>query len=147
METLAPALLRLCVEWLTRAEYASPSGAAPPVHAPGATPWTVQDGVAMGVTSLLAQDRVALDAWTPSFVSAQCQAGPRVGTPVSGALEHDTMALYALPVEPDAGWGLVPRAPAPMPAHVAEVDAAAELFAALFPFACRDVQILSLIHI
>lgn len=141
METLAPALLRLCVEWLTRAEYASPSGAAPPVHAPGATPWTVQDGVAMGVTSLLAQDRVALDAWTPSFVSAQCQAGPRVGTPVSGALEHDTMALYALPVEPDAGWGLVPRAPAPMPAHVAEVDAAAELFAALFPFACRDVQI------
>ena len=95
----------------------------------------------MGVTSLLAQDRVALDAWTPSFVSAQCQAGPRVGTPVSGALEHDTMALYALPVEPDAGWGLVPRAPAPMPAHVAEVDAAAELFAALFPFACRDVQI------
>ena len=141
METLAPALLRLCVECLTRAEYASPSGAAPPVHAPGATPWTVQDGVAMGVTSLLAQDRVALDAWTPSFVSAQCQAGPRVGTPVSGALEHDTMALYALPVEPDAGWGLVPRAPAPMPAHVAEVDAAAELFAALFPFACRDVQI------
>lgn len=141
METLAPALLRLCVEWLTRAEYAAPSGAAPPVHAPGATPWTVQDGVAMGVTSLLAQDRVALDAWTPSFVSAQCQAGPRVGTPVSGALEHDTMALYALPVEPDAGWGLVPRAPAPMPAHVAEVDAAAELFAALFPFACRDVQI------
>ena len=141
METLAPALLRLCVECLTRAEYAAPSGAAPPVHAPGATPWTVQDGVAMGVTSLLAQDRVALDAWTPSFVSAQCQAGPRVGTPVSGALEHDTMALYALPVEPDAGWGLVPRAPAPMPAHVAEVDAAAELFAALFPFACRDVQI------
>lgn len=141
METLAPALLRLCVECLTRAEYASSSGAAPPVHAPGATPWTVQDGVAMGVTSLLAQDRVALDAWTPSFVSAQCQAGPRVGTPVSGALEHDTMALYALPVEPDAGWGLVPRAPAPMPAHVAEVDAAAELFAALFPFACRDVQI------
>lgn len=141
METLAPALLRLCVEWLTRAEYASPSGAAPPVHAPGATPWTVQDGVAMGVTSLLAQDRVALDAWTPSFVSAQCQAGPRVGTPVSGALEHDTMALYALPVEPDAGWGLLPRAPEPMPAHVAEVDAAAELFAALFPFACRDVQI------
>ena len=141
METLVPALLRLCVECLTRAEYAAPSGAAPPVHAPGATPWTVQDGVAMGVTSLLAQDRVALDAWTPSFVSAQCQAGPRVGTPVSGALEHDTMALYALPVEPDAGWGLVPRAPAPMPAHVAEVDAAAELFAALFPFACRDVQI------
>lgn len=141
METLAPALLRLCVECLTRAECASPSGAAPPVHAPGATPWTVQDGVAMGVTSLLAQDRVALDAWTPGFVSAQCQAGPRVGTPVSGALEHDTMALYALPVEPDAGWGLVPRAPAPMPAHVAEVDAAAELFAALFPFACRDVQI------
>ena len=141
METLVPALLRLCVEWLTRAEYAAPSGAAPPVHAQGATPWTVQDGVAMGVTSLLAQDRVALDAWTPSFVSAQCQAGPRVGTPVSGALEHDTMALYALPVEPDAGWGLLPRAPEPMPAHVAEVDAAAELFAALFPFACRDVQI------
>lgn len=141
METLVPALLRLCVEWLTRAEYASPSGAAPPVHAQGATPWTVQDGVAMGVTSLLAQDHVALDAWTPSFVSAQCQAGPRVGTPVSGALEHDTMALYALPVEPDAGWNLLPRAPEPMPAHVAEVDAAAELFAALFPFACRDVQI------
>ena len=145
METLAPALLRVCVEWLTRVEYGSPGGRAAqgalPASAQGATPWTVQDGVAMGVTSLLAQDHVALDAWTPSFVSAQFQAGPRPGTPVSGALEHDAMALYALPVEPDQGCGILPRAPEPMPPHVAEVDAAAELFAALFPFACRDVQI------
>lgn len=145
IETLAPHLLSMCVEWLARAEHWWPgrSAAQAAIHASvhGATPWTAHDGVAFGVTSLLTKDQVALDAWTPGFRTAQFQAGPRLGTPVPGALEHDTTALYALPVVQDMGFRILPRAPEPMPAHVAEVDAAAELFAALFPFQCRELQI------
>ena len=173
LETLAPHLMSLSVELLARAERWHTGSATQTAisTSTGASqsPWTVHDGVAYGITSLLRQDvGAALDAWTPAFSTAPFQPTPVADsdtygldleleldaqTPVLGALEHDATALYALAATSVDPYRILPGAPQPMPPGTAEIDAAAELFAALFAFQPRDLQIgtseflLSLIHI
>ncbi|PKI84216.1 hypothetical protein MVES_001403 [Malassezia vespertilionis] len=121
--------------------------------------WDVQDQYAFGVTSLLSLSATHLDAWSATFVSAAFRCAPAppldtqeaVGealdalahTPVLGALENEPSAVYLVPPfpAPDAYTVLSPYAPAPPPARTAQVDAAIELFAAIFAFQERDTQV------
>lgn len=161
LETLAPHLMSMSVELLARAERWHTGSATQTAisTSTGASqsPWTVHDGVAYGMTSLLRQDvGAALDAWTPAFSTAPFQPTPVADsdtygldleleldaqTPVLGALEHDATALYALAATSVDPYRILPGAPQPMPPGTAEIDAAAELFAALFAFQPRDLQI------
>ena len=81
LETLAPHLMSMSVELLARAERWHTGSATQTAisTSTGASqsPWTVHDGVAYGMTSLLRQDvGAALDAWTPAFSTAPFQPTP-----------------------------------------------------------------------
>ncbi|WFD27768.1 hypothetical protein MNAN1_002773 [Malassezia nana] len=147
LEPLAPRLLTLAIEVLVHAERYPGHGTQAAIHAStgvALAPWTVYDGTAFGVTSLMEPGGSArLEVQRGAFVPAAFRAVPAplelgrqlerdAHTPVLGALEHDGSMLYAS----ERG----PIAPAPVPAPTAEVDAAAELVAALFPWQPRDLQ-------
>lgn len=158
MDTLAPHLLSTCVEILARAERWHTSSAAQVAisASTGAgssanTPWSVHDGVAFATTSLLGPHGADIAPWSEAFVTASFRQtrwdsvadglDADAQAPVLGALEHDPAALYAAPHAPAHPPDVLLGAPAPVPASTAEVDAAAEAFAALFPFHARDLQI------
>lgn len=158
LEPLAPRLLTLAIEVLVRAERYPGSGAQAAVHAStglAPPPWTVHDGTAFGVTSLIEPGggTARLDAQRQhgalvpaAFRAARapCELGRQLEldghTPVLGALEHDVSVLYAAVLPPSDDYEGPSAAPAPVPPATAEVDAAVELVAALFPVQARDLQ-------
>ncbi|WFD23373.1 hypothetical protein MEQU1_002062 [Malassezia equina] len=158
LEPLAPRLLTLAIEVLVCAERYPGSGAQAAIHASAGLappPWTAHDGTAFGVTSLIEPDSgtVKLDAQRENgaFLPATFRAGRapvELGrqldgdghTPVLGALEHDVSVLYACVLPPSDNYRGPSAAPAPVPPATADVDAAVELIAALFPSQARDLQ-------
>ncbi|WFD19743.1 hypothetical protein MCAP1_001979 [Malassezia caprae] len=157
LEPLAPRLLTLAIEVLVRAERYPGSGAQAAIHASAGLappPWTAHDGTAFGVTSLIEPDgTVQLDAQRErgalvpaAFRAARapCELGRQLErdghTPVLGALEHDVSVLYAAVLPPTDDYVGPSAAPAPVAPATAEVDAAVELVAALFPVQARDLQ-------
>lgn len=105
--------------------------------------WTLHDGYAYGATSLLGGAVDGPAAWARGAVPQALGAPPAheslvaaleadAHTPVVGALENDASALYC-----DASAAL----PAPPPAATAEVDAAIEMFGALFAYQERELQV------
>ncbi|CEH18868.1 Uncharacterized conserved protein [Ceraceosorus bombacis] len=64
--------------------------------------------------------------------------------PILGAPEHDPLILYARPGAPSAALDTAKLAPQPPPPVTAMIDAAIDLFAAVYPFQPREIQISSI---